>query len=82
MPTAVMILRAIFPHTYMDDSDMGEFFLNFILHEMLRELAGVDVTQFRTAEELEDWKSILFERIWVRWECYGMGLKASPYQTG
>ena len=82
MPTADTILRAIFPHTWMDDSDLGEFFLNFILHETLRELAGVDLTQYRTNEELSNLQDEMIVRAWERWERCAMGLKPSPYQTG
>ena len=35
MPTIETILRDKFPHSWMDDSDLGEFFLNFILHAVL-----------------------------------------------
>jgi hypothetical protein len=66
----------------MDDSDFGEFFLNFILHEALRELAGVDLTLYRTDEEVKELGEKLFGVCWERWERCAMGLNPSPYQTG
>jgi hypothetical protein len=82
MPTADTILRSVFPHTWMDDSDLGEFFLNFILNETLRELAGVDLTQYRTEEELAELGETIMAKCWERWVRCAMGLKPSPYQTG
>ena len=43
--------------TWMDDSDIGDMFLNFMLHPSLRHYCGVDVTLFsgrnRGEEEIE-----------------------------
>jgi hypothetical protein len=36
----------------MDDTDLREFFLDFVLHRTLRELVGVDLTLFRTNKEI------------------------------
>jgi hypothetical protein len=47
LPTVDTLLRAVHPGTWMADTDLGEMFLNFVLHESLRELAGVDVTHYR-----------------------------------
>jgi hypothetical protein len=82
MPTRDTILRAVFPHTWMDDTDLGEFFLNFVLHRTLRELAGVDLTLYRTKEELAGVSGKALTVCWERWEQCAMGLKPSPYQMG
>jgi hypothetical protein len=75
LPTVESLLRAVHPNTWMADTDLGEMFLNFVLHESLRELAGVDVTHYREAEESQE------GLCWERWSRCAMGLKPSPYQT-
>jgi hypothetical protein len=39
-------LRAVDKKTFMADIDVGEMFLNFILHKDLRALAGVDLSHY------------------------------------
>jgi hypothetical protein len=75
LPTVDTLLRSVHPDTWMADTDLGEMFLNFVLHESLRELAGVDVTHY---QEKADQKAGL---CWERWSRCAMGLKPSPYQT-
>jgi hypothetical protein len=75
LPTVDTLLRAVHPHTWMADTDIGEMFLNFVLHRTLRELAGVDVTHYREASENPTGVC------WERWTQCAMGLKPSPYQT-
>ena len=58
----------------MTDKDVGKMFLNFPLHQSLRELCGVDLTHY-FAPELG--KKVL----WERWSRCAMGLKPSPYNT-
>lgn len=76
LPTADSHLRALEPGTFCADSDIGEMFLNFILHEEVRSLCGVDFTKM-FGEELTPGMKVL----WERWERCAMGLKSSPYQT-
>lgn len=76
LPTVDSLLRAVHPNTWMADMDLGVMFLNFVLHETLRELAGVDATHYR--EESGDSRGVCWER-WMR--CAMLGLKPSPYQT-
>lgn len=59
----------------MANTDLGELFLNFVLHELLQELAGVDVTHYQDGSE----EGIVAQ--WERWVLCAMGLKPSPYQT-
>jgi hypothetical protein len=44
LPTLETHLRAVDEGTYMADVDVGDCFLNFMLHPTLRELAGVDLS--------------------------------------
>jgi hypothetical protein len=60
----------------MADTDLGKMFLNFVLHESLCKLAGVDVTHYRGPVEKEEGGPC-----WERWTRCAMGLKPSPYQT-
>ncbi|EJK52624.1 hypothetical protein THAOC_28082 [Thalassiosira oceanica] len=43
LPTMRHTLRSLLPGYYQCDGDIGEMFLNFMLHEMLRELSGVSI---------------------------------------
>ena len=73
MPSLGTHLRAVEGGTYMGDCDIGDCFLNFILHESVRPYAGVDLTHYaaKTGEET----------IWERWTRAPMGLTTSPYQA-
>ena len=53
LPSGRTALRKIEEGTYLADNDIGEMFLNFILHESLRPVCGVDVRSARTTEEWE-----------------------------
>jgi hypothetical protein len=75
LPTVDTLLRSVHPDTWMADTDLGEMFLNFVLHESLRELAGVDVTHYQGAGAEGQGPC------WERWTRCAMGLKPSPYQT-
>jgi hypothetical protein len=46
LPTIRTHLRAVDEDTYMADVDIGEMFLNFVLHRQLQVLAGVDLTHY------------------------------------
>jgi hypothetical protein len=61
--------------TFMADLDIGEMFLNFVLHSNRRALCGVDLTQYGgTVKE--------FETVaWEVWQRAAMSLKPSPYQA-
>jgi hypothetical protein len=56
----------------MVDANVGECFFNCILHPELRELAGVDFTQFFSEEG---------EVRWEVWDRAAMGVNSSPYQA-
>jgi hypothetical protein len=55
----------------MSDMDIGEMFLNFVLHESMQALCGVDLTNYFGEGEM----------LWERWTRAAMGLKSSPYQA-
>lgn len=76
LPTVESMLRAVEPGTYMADNDVGEMFLNFMLHEEVRKLAGVDFTLYFPDEVSTD-----AGRLWERWARCAMGLRTSPYQA-
>jgi len=71
LPTVNSLLRAVDHSTYMADFDIGECFLNFVLHETVQALCGVDLTHY-----FGDGKVL-----WERWARAAMGLKSSPYQA-
>jgi hypothetical protein len=74
LPTIRTHLQAVDEDTYMADVDIGEMFLNFILHRELRSLAGVDLTHYFPTEGKEP-------KCWEAWERAAMGLRSSPYQA-
>ena len=76
LPTIESLLRSTGPTTWMVDLDIGEMFLNFMMHKEARQLVGVDITPL-FPEEVKAGKHV----VWERWERCGMGLKFSPYQT-
>jgi hypothetical protein len=56
----------------MSDVDVGDCFLNFMLHPTLRELAGVDLTHYFGKEG---------QALWDAWQQAAMGVKSSPFQA-
>jgi hypothetical protein len=75
LPIVEDLLDAVEPGTFMGDNDVGEMFLNFIMHSDLRELCGIDLTDFMPGGTKDP--STL--RFCVRWNRNAMGLKGSPY---
>jgi hypothetical protein len=59
----------------MADLDIGEMFLNFVLHSDLRALCGVDLTE--CVGDVDEFGNSLYEA----WERAAMGMKSSPYQA-
>ena len=83
LPTIQTHLRAVVQGTHMCDVDIGEMFLNFMLHPKLRLFCGVDITPYDL-----DLSSLSFSQIrkdgtkvWVSWDRIAMGLAWSPYQA-
>jgi hypothetical protein len=75
LPTIQTHLRAVEEGTWMADLDIGEMFLNFVLHSDLQALCGVDLTKYKNFVENSD------EVVWEVWQRAAMGLKPSPYQA-
>jgi hypothetical protein len=80
LPTIRTHLLAVDEDTFMADVDIGEMFLNFILHCELQSLAGVDLTHYfpKSAENTPDGKGA---KVWETWQRAAMGLRSSPYQV-
>jgi hypothetical protein len=78
MSTIDMHLQIMGPETFMGDIDIGDMFHNFMLHEKVQRLAGIDITPF-FPEELAKQKRM--KVLWLRWVRRAMGLKNSPYNT-
>jgi hypothetical protein len=72
LPTIRTHLRAVEENTFMVDLDIGEMFLNFILHKDLLALAGVDLSHY-----FEDEK---YGPLWEAWHRPAMGLRLLPFQ--
>jgi hypothetical protein len=75
LPTIETHLRFVGAGTYLGDIDIGDMFHNFVLHERVQQLAGIDVTPF-FPEELTRKREL--KAIWLRWVRSAMGLKSSP----
>jgi hypothetical protein len=73
LPTIQSHLRQVEAGTYMCDLDVGEMFLNFILHKEIRSMAGVDLTHYFPQPG--------GGTLWECWHRAAMGLTSSPYQA-
>jgi len=79
LPTIEAHLRAVEPGSFMGDIDIGEMFLNFMLHERIQPYAGIDLTPFFPEELCQSPNGRRF--LWEHWGRCGMGFCFSPYQT-
>jgi hypothetical protein len=75
LPTIDSLLRSVEPGTWMADNDVGEMLLNFILHESIQALCGVDLTHY-FPDGVPSGTTVL----WERWTRCAMGLRPSPSQ--
>jgi hypothetical protein len=64
-------LRAVGSDTYMGDIDIGECFLNFVLHESLQVLSGLDLLNYCGEGGV----------LWEPWVWAVFRLRSSPYQA-
>jgi hypothetical protein len=78
LPTVNTMLRAVGENTFMGDMDIGEMFLNFVLHESMQALSGEDLTEYFGKEERRTGKRAL---LWEKWVRCAMRLKSSPCQA-
>jgi len=74
-------LRSLMSGYYQCDLDVGEQFLNFKLHEALRQLSGVDVREVRSRDPEDGQWEDSRPGNWERWERNWMGLRDSPYRS-
>jgi hypothetical protein len=73
LPTLNTHLRSVEAGTFLADIDIGEMFLNFILHKSVRVHAGVHLaSHFPLAGG---------GTLWETWQWAAIGLKSSPYQA-
>ena len=80
LPTVWDMLDSVEEGTWLCDNDVGEMFLNFVLHDSLRELCGIDVSQFwEESDEGSHTGTSGKNQKWLRWARNAMGLKCSPY---
>jgi hypothetical protein len=77
LPTIDQHLRVATVGCYMADIDIGEMFLNFVLHECIRVYCGVDLTSIFPEMLLASGLAVY----WLRWARCGMGFTSSPYQA-
>jgi hypothetical protein len=72
LPTGVNTLsRAVDTATFMSNMDIGEMFLNFVVHKSMQALCGVDLMDYFGEDTV----------LWERWTQVAMGLKSYPYQV-
>ena len=75
LPTMSTQMREIQLGTNMGDINIGEIFLNFIMHKSLRHFWGVDVKHIQSEDpKLVDWKSQRCSD-WECWCRYMMGIR-------
>ena len=74
LPTAATLLRLMDEGSLMQDRDIGEMFLNFMLSREARKFTGVDLRPLGLSEED-------CPRLWLVWVRNLMGFKASPYNS-
>ena len=65
------------PNTFSVDADLGDFFLNFLLEELLQFYSGIDLSPF--VNDLKFAQKIKKKVAWLKWLRQWMGLKSSPY---
>ena len=76
LPTIDTLIRATGPTTWMVDLDIGDMFLNFMLHRTARTFVGIDVTHIFPEDVAPNARCL-----WLQWCRCAMGLKSSPYQA-
>lgn len=76
LPTIDSLVRALDDNCWMADRDIGDMFLNFMLHESAWEYAGVDIKPIRTGEGTN-----VKSARWYHWVRNAMGFAPSPYNS-
>ena len=79
LPYVTHTTRSLMPGYCQCDLDVGDMFLNFLLHEDLKRMSGVDVRYVRSTDPADaEWEATR-ARLWERWGRNWMGLTDSPY---
>jgi hypothetical protein len=78
MPTVEAHMCFVGTKGYLGDIDVGDMFLNFILHEYVRKVSGANLTPFSPEELLKDSEKRV---VWEHWTRCRMGFKSSPYNA-
>jgi len=81
MPTLTSHLRAVVEGTNMCDVDIGECFLNFMLHPNLRTLCGIDLGPYDLDFSSLGLSLKATSEALLAWNRAAMGMKWSPYQA-
>ena len=74
LPSVESLLRIVDESSFMEDRDVGEMFLNYELHPMVRKFAGVDLRPLEFTEEECPHR-------WLYWTKNLMGFRSSPYNS-
>ena len=74
LPSIESLLRIVDETSFMEDRDVGEMFLNYELHPLVRKFAGVDVRPLGFTEEE-------YPNRWLWWTKNLMGFRSSPYNS-
>ena len=81
LPTVRQTLRSLLPGYQQCDMDVGAMLFNFLFHEELKQLSGVEVTNVRSEEGPDtNWEAQRPQN-GERWCWNWMGLRDSPYQS-
>jgi hypothetical protein len=73
---------SLLPDYHQCNLDISEQFLNFLLHQDLREYLGVDVREVRFLDPKDsNWEADRGPGPWERWERNWMGLQDSLYRS-
>jgi hypothetical protein len=81
LPTVMNTLCSLLPGYYQANLDVGDQFLNFKLHELMRAESGVDVRMVRSRDHRDESWEASRQGTWERWERNWMGLRDSPYRS-
>ena len=81
LPYVSHTARSLMPGYYQCDMGISEMFLNFLLHEELQQLSGVDISHVRSPNPKHtEWERSRKGK-WERWTRNWMGLTDSPYRS-
>lgn len=81
LPTVRHTLRSLKAGYMACDMDVGDMFLNFLLHEELKRMSGVDIATVRSSAKSDAAWEAGRPRRWERWCRNWMGLRDSPYRS-